>query len=107
MTLSQSPLAPFIYIDVEAAERQYQQNKKEMEERWELKKIQDAAEVSICVSSNCPLLSYRSLRERRTRKKYKEERCLCGNAHLQTTRWYNDVQHRAITAQCEYAEKRK
>jgi hypothetical protein len=102
MSLSQSPLAPFIYIDVEAAERQYQQNKKEMDERWELKKIKDAAEVSICVSSNCPLLSHRLVRG-----KGKEEWCLSGNAHLQTTSWYNDVQHRAIIAQCEYAEKRK
>ena len=107
MNLSQSPLASFIYIDVEAAERQYQQNKKEMEDHWEQEKIRDAAKVSVCVTSKCPLLSYRSLRERRTRKKYKEERCLCGNAHLQTTSMYNDVQHRAITIQCEYAEKRK
>jgi hypothetical protein len=97
----QSIICPAIYIDVEAMKKRIQQEHDEWEERYRQQKIKDAAEVSVCVTSKCPLLSYRFVRG-----KGKEEWCLCGNAHLNMTSRYNEAQHCTITIQCEYAEKR-
>ena len=82
--LQRSPISPFIYIDVEAMERACQQEKEDYEAQCRKLKEEEETQVSICVTSKCPLLS---------KRKNGEEWCLSGDAHLNPFQVHNASQH--------------
>lgn len=93
--MHQSPIAPFIFIDVEAAERACRLEREAFAAQWRKLKEEEETLISICVSSKCPLLS---------KRKQNGEWCLSGDAHLKPDRVYNSMLKRSVTIRCPYAE---
>jgi hypothetical protein len=110
MELRSSPIAPFIFIDVEALERSIKQEHEEYEAQCRKWKEEEKAQVSICVTSKCPNLGKHPTKHPDGSKIWclkgtEEEWCMSGGAHLRPDTVYNSTLKKSVTIRCSYAEK--